>query len=253
MADVIAILRASCVQRAAGAAVDEPGLTGVLAGSAPILWASEGVDIARMQTVLAASPEVREVYVDERTPLAADALLATAEWTSRQDFDQQVFSPGGQELPVPAAPCAITPAGPTDMPLMRRALATAFQVPIRAIEAAYPDDFFVCAAPARLFVARCDSGEVIGTVGHRLQADAAMLFALSVRSDQRRREVGTALLSAAMRSAIDDGATLLHGLTCEPTRGVADRLGFQRVGGWRYLVRRSPRLVPEPRTAGSAD
>jgi predicted N-acetyltransferase YhbS len=123
------------------------------------------------------------------------------------------------------------------MPMIRRALATAFQVPIHTIETMYPDDFFVCAAPARMFVARTDAGEVIGTVGHRRQVDAAMLFGLSVRSDQRRREVGSALLSAAMHSAVNDGAALLHGLTCDPTRNIAERLGFRRVGGWRYLVR----------------
>jgi N-acetylglutamate synthase-like GNAT family acetyltransferase len=118
-------------------------------------------------------------------------------------------------------------------------LATAYQLPIRTIEAAYPDDFFVEAAPARLFVARSASGEVIGTIGHRQQGDAAMIFGLSVRGDHRHRGIASALLATAMRSAADDGATLLHGLTSDSTRRLAAQYGFERVGSWLYLLRKA--------------
>jgi predicted N-acetyltransferase YhbS len=238
MADVISIVRASCNGRSAnGAAIDEPGLTGVLSGTAPILWVYEGADIDRLRELLAASPEVTEVYVDERAFVAADALLNCEEWALHQVFDQELFRPDDRVMSEASAPCVIEAAGPADMHLIRRSLATAFQLPVRTIEASYPDGFFVTAAPARLFVARSASGEVIGTVGQRRQADSAMIFGLSVRSDQRQQHVASALLATAMRSAVDDGATLLHGLSCEATHRIAARHGFQQVGRWLYLLR----------------
>jgi N-acetylglutamate synthase-like GNAT family acetyltransferase len=88
-----------------------------------------------------------------------------------------------------------------------------------------------------LYAARSESGEVVGTIGHRQQGEAAMIFALSVRSDHRRRHVAAALLATAMRSATDDGATMLHGLSCDATRRLAAHHGFQRAGGWLYLFR----------------
>lgn len=239
MANIIARLRASSVRRAPdGAAVDEPGITGVLSGTAPILWAYDGVEGSRLASLVATAPDLEEVYVDQRCAAAADALLASGEWELRDVFDQQVFRPAEQVVPTPDDGYAIDAAGPADMQVVRRALATAYQLPIHTIEAAYPDDFLVMAAPVRLFVARSESGEVIGTIGHRRQDDAAMIFALSVRTDQRRRNVASALLATAMRSAVDDGATLLHGLSCDATRRLAARHGFQRVGSWRYLLRR---------------
>jgi N-acetylglutamate synthase-like GNAT family acetyltransferase len=242
MTDVISIVRASCNGRSpSGAGIDEPGITGVLCGTAPIVWAYDGVDIERLQEVLAASPEVTEVYVDERTFVAADALLNSEEWWLQDVLDQELFRPEDRVLPEVAAPCVIEAAGPADMHLVRRSLATAFQLPVRTIEASYPDDFFVTAAPARLFVARSSSGEVIGTIGQRRQADSAMIFGLSVRSDQRQRHVASALLATAMHSAVDDGATLLHGLSCDATHGIAARHGFERVGRWLHLLR-----VPHP-------
>jgi ribosomal protein S18 acetylase RimI-like enzyme len=239
MAKVVEVLRNSSVRRAsAGAAVDEPGITGVLSGTAPILWAYEGVDVGRLTGLVDTAPDVEEVYVDQRCASAADALLASGEWELRDVMDQQVFRPAESAIPVASDTCTIEAAGPADMWVVRRALATAYQLPIRTIEAAYPDDFFEMAAPVRLFLARSESGEVIGTIGHRQQDDAAMMFALSVRSDHRRRHLASALLATAMRSAADDGATMLHGMSCDATRRLAARHGFERVGSWLYLLRR---------------
>jgi predicted N-acetyltransferase YhbS len=240
MAQVIAVVRESSLRRAVGnAAVDEPGVFGVRSGTAPILWAHDGITGDRLLGLAATAPELDEVYVEQRSSAAADALLATGEWELRDVMDQQVFLPGTQPLPEAEGVCTIDAAGPADMPLIRRALATAYQLPVHTVEAAYPDDFFVAAAPVRLFVARSESGEVIGTIAHRRQGnDAAMLFALSVRSDHRRRGVASDLLTAAMRSAVADGATILHGLSCAATRRVAASHGFERVGSWLYLLRR---------------
>jgi hypothetical protein len=240
MADVIAVLRRSSVRRApVGAAVDERGITGVLSGTAPILWAHSGVDANRLASLVASAPDLEEVYVDQRCAAATDALLNSGKWELRDVMGQQVFRPAEQTIPTPGGMCAIDEAGPADMHVVRRALATAYQLPIHIIEAAYPDDFFVRAAPARLFVARSASGEVIGTIGHRQQGDAAMIFALSVRGDHRQRHIASDLLATAMRSAADDGATLLHGLTSDATRRLAARQGFERVGSWLYLLRNS--------------
>jgi GNAT superfamily N-acetyltransferase len=239
MAKVVAVLRNSSVRRApSGAAVDEPGITGVLSGAAPILWAYEGVDAGRLAGLVETAPDVEEVYVDQRCAAAADVLLGSGEWELRDVLDQQVFRPAETAMPVAGEPCTIEAAGPADMWVVRRALATAYQLPIRTIEAAYPDDFFQVAAPVRLFLARSESREVIGTIAHRQQGDAAMMFALSVRSDLRRRNIASALLATAMRSAAEDGATLLHGMTCDATRRLAARNGFERVGTWLYLLRR---------------
>ena len=240
MARVVALLRESAVRRApAGMAVDEPGITGVLSGAAPILWAYEGVEAARLASLVKSAPEVDEVYVDQRCAAAADALLGSGEWGLHDVVDQQVLRPGKQGWPAMSTDYAIEAAGPADMHLVRRALATAYQLPVRTIEAGYPDDFFVKAAPVRLYVARSESGEVIGTIGHRQQGDAAMIFGLSVRSDHRRRHVASALLATAVRSAADDGAAMLHGLSCNATRRLAAGHGFARVGGWLYLLRDS--------------
>jgi ribosomal protein S18 acetylase RimI-like enzyme len=245
MANIVAVIRHSSLRRApAGAAVDEPGITGVLSGTAPILWAHHGANPARLAQLVEAAPELDEVYVDGRCPAAANLLLASGEWELREVMDQQVFRPAEAAMPVAGEPCTIDAAGPADMHIVRRALATAYQLPIHTIEAAYPDDFFVKAAPVRLFVGRSESGEVIGTIAHRQQGDAAMIFALSVRSDYRRRQVGSALLATAMRSAADDRATMLHGLTCDATRRLAGRQGFERVGSWLHLLR-------QPSTGGA--
>lgn len=237
MARVIAVLRESCVRRAAGLAIDEPGITGVVSGTAPILWAYDGVNADRLSNLVGTAPDVDEVYVDQRCTAAAEALLGSGEWELRDVMDQQVLLPGERGLPTVNTEYAIDAAGPADMHLVRRALATAYQLPIRTIEAGYPDDFFVKAAPVRLYVARSESGEVIGTIAHRQQGDAAMIFGLSVRSDHRRRQVASALLATAVRSAADDGAAMLHGLTCDATRRLAERHGFTRAGGWLYLLR----------------
>jgi predicted N-acetyltransferase YhbS len=239
MAQVIAVVRESSLRRAVGdAAVDEPGVFGVRSGTAPILWAHDGITGDRLLSLASAAPELDEVYVEQRSSAAADALLATGEWELRDVMDQQVFLPASQPLPEAEGVCTIDAAGPADMPLIRRAIATAYQLPVHTVEAAYPDDFFVVAAPVRLFVARSETGEVIGTIAHRRQGNAAMVFAMSVRTDHRRRGVASDLLTAAMRSAVADGATLLHGLSCAATRRVAASHGFERVGSWLYLLRR---------------
>ena len=240
MASVISALRESSLRRAApGTAVDEPGITGVLSGPAPLLWAYDGVRGERLASIVNTAPEVEEVYVDQRAIAAADALVATGEWELRDIMDQQVFRPAQQPAPTVTSDYAIAPAGPAEMHLVRRAIATAYQLPIHTVEASYPDDFFLVAAPARLFVARTQAGEVIGTIGHRQQGDAAMMFGLSVRTDHRRRHVASALLATAMRSAAEDGAQLVHGLSCDTTRRLAEEHGFRRAGGWLYLLRRA--------------
>jgi len=240
MEQVIAVIRESSLERAVGdAAVDEPGVFGVRSGTAPILWAHDGITGGRLLSLAAGAPELDEIYVEQRSSAAADALLATGEWELRDVMDQEVFQAGAQPLPEADSPCVIEPAGPADMPMVRRAVATAYQLPVHTVEAAYPDDFFLAAAPVRLFLARSESGEVIGTIAERRQADdAAMLFALSVRSDHRRQGVASDLLTVAMRSAVADGATMLHGLSCAATRRLVASHGFERVGSWLYLLRR---------------
>src|SRR4051812_426976 len=116
MARIISVLRESSVRRApAGMAVDEPGITGVLSGTAPILWAYEGVDAQRLASLAQSAPELDEVYVDRRCTAAADALLGSGEWVLRDVMDQQVFLPGENAVPTVSSEFAMDAAGPADM------------------------------------------------------------------------------------------------------------------------------------------
>jgi GNAT superfamily N-acetyltransferase len=127
-----------------------------------------------------------------------------------------------------------------DMLLVRRALAQAFQIPVRVIEAAYPDEFLDYAAPVDLLLAKSSAGELLGTVAYRRQGEAAMIFALTVNSEHRRRGLATTLVSAAISAASDNGARFVHGLTNRASTPTARALGGRPVGRWAHLLRCEP-------------
>lgn len=76
--------------------------------------------------------------------------------------------------------------------------------------------------------------------------DEAMLHALEVRPDYRRKGTGTALLQAAANWAQDHGATRLSLVVTEgnqAARALYDRLGMEVVGRYHYRMKPSPKAI----------
>jgi ribosomal protein S18 acetylase RimI-like enzyme len=235
-AHVISTLRAACNRRTTPAnRLDRPGMFGVLSGAAPIVWAHGAVGGRRLRAVLAASPDVREIYV---TASRMDVVAGVLEddWHVHAHAGHYFFA--GQperSVGVPAS-YSISEAGPSDVPDIRAMMVRSFGVPAEVIADGYPDDFFIKAAPSRLFIARDAAGNVVGSVGARSQGSPVMLFGQTVDPRHRRRGVARALAQTAMLATAEDAA-FLHAVTNDITGALASSLGAREVGRWLHLLR----------------
>jgi ribosomal protein S18 acetylase RimI-like enzyme len=144
----------------------------------------------------------------------------------------------GQLFQVSAAPAPYTigEATAADMPAIRAMLTRAFAIPADVIAAGYPDDFFIKAAPSRLFVSRDGAGNVVGAVGARSQSSAIMLFGLAVDPQHRRLGLARAVTQTAM-AATAERSKFMHAITNEITGALAASLGAREVGRWLHLLR----------------
>jgi hypothetical protein len=235
-ADVISTLRAACNRRTTPAnRLDQPGMFGVLSGAAPIVWAHGAVDGRRLRAVLAASPDVREIYVTaSRMDVVADVV--EDDWHVHAHAGHCLFAGQPERSVALPASYAISEAGPSDMPDIRAMMIRSFGVPAEVIADGYPDDFFIKAAPTRLFVARDSAGNVVGSVGAKSQGSPVMLFGQTVDPLHRRRGVARALAQTAMLATAED-ATFLHAVTNDITGAMASSLGAREVGRWLHLLR----------------
>jgi GNAT superfamily N-acetyltransferase len=243
LGDVLAAMRAACLQRAgAGAAIDLPGIFGVARGAAPCLWISAGADVHVLHELLTAAPDVLEVNIEAGCPTARDVLLASGGWQATGASTHHVHTGPPPPLTMNAE-IDVRAATSLDMRLVRRALAQAFHIPVRIVEAAYPDEFLDYAAPVELLLAKAATGELLGTVAYRRQNAAAMIFALTVNSEHRGRGLATALVTAAIAAAFDNGAEFAHGLTNDRSTPTARSLGAQPIGAWTHLRRSEPEIT----------
>jgi hypothetical protein len=235
---VLGEIRKSCQRRANPAdLVDGLGVVGVTAGTAPVLWVTAEADAESIINVVAAAPELNEVYVEEGADALVTALTGTG-WSPTERTDHVVHDgPMSPLVAVPGGYVLRECADPAAMPAIRELIIDAFDAPRHVIEASYPDDFFERAAPAHLVVAETLDGELVGVVGRRRQHDSSMLFALAVAEPHRASRLGTALARRATADALRDGAAFVHAMVEESGTAVARSVGFVPVAHWMRLFR----------------
>lgn len=235
-ADVVDELAQSCRARAAtGALLDIPGAVGVLAGSAPVVWAHGDVDVETLLAHVSAAPSVVEINV-RADDHAVTERLQRAGWHCASLTSQLVHT-GAALSAVPPAGYTLQGLSRADLPAFRELLASAGGASDELIAACYGDDFFVRAAPAWLFGAFDEGGCLVGTVGTRIQTRSAMVFGLTVEGGHQRGGLALALVNAAVRCGRNAGATFAHASGEPGTSGLALAAGFTRVGAWRRLER----------------
>jgi N-acetylglutamate synthase-like GNAT family acetyltransferase len=236
--DVLDELRRSSRRRASGPAlIDEPGLTGVVAGTGPTLWATSAADARRVCEIAANAPALSEIYVDARSQKLVSAL--TQQGFAYNGVEQLVLRESAVDtlISLPAGYLLRESTDAADMPALRTLLTAAFDVPDGVIANAYPDDFFVKAAPARFVVATTTDGEIVGCIGRRRQHTAAMLFGLAVRPEHRSRQLARALVAVAANEALNVGAGFVYGNAERAAVSIAQSCGFEQVATWIHLAR----------------
>jgi GNAT superfamily N-acetyltransferase len=235
---VLAEIRESSRRRAAGHFVDDGGVLGVTEGVAPVLWITAGAQPLSVVRVAAGAADQCEIYV-EQTAGDTLAALVDAGWSIADESEHVVYD--GGVPPLVAVPDGFTLRECTDpavVPAVRDLIVDAFDAPRDRIEAAYPDDFFERAAPARLILAETVDGKLAGVVGRRRQHDSAMLFALAVAARHRGSQLGSALARRATADALRDGATFVHATVDRPGSALARSVGFTPVAHWMRLSRK---------------
>jgi GNAT superfamily N-acetyltransferase len=234
--DVVDEITASSVRRAPdGGLLVEPGVVGVLSGAAPVVWVHDATDPARLADVLAASPEVDEVYVTATQPETSE-LLQQLGWRVDEVCIQTVHD--GTRIPeiVSGLP-TVHLLQPGDMADVRELLHAHGGVEDAQLTSSYGDDFFTVAAPVWMFGARDGAGRLVGLVAIRRHGRSVMGFALTVDPAWRSTGLSTALIAVAVRQAVDTGAEFVHAQACDRSvRRLVD-CGFTAVGTWHRLVR----------------
>jgi predicted N-acetyltransferase YhbS len=235
---VIGELRLSSRRRAdrVDDVVDERGLVGVLRGPAPVLWATPWVSATLVSELAAGADELHELYVDSRRVDVVDELVAR-DWLVWGAEDQVVLDRAPEPRAEPAGYRIEETVDPAVMPRIRDLMRASFGIAEAIVEASYPDDFFLCAAPARMVVARDDAGTVVACVGRRRQSASAMLFGLSVDVRHRGVGLGEVLTRAAARAALADGVSFVHATVDGQAARIAGGCGFRPVATWIHLIR----------------
>lgn len=238
--EVLDEIRESCRRRAQPhQLVDEIGLTGVVDGTAPVLWVDSAAPLQRTVELTRAATTLREVLV--RTD--RDDVVAGLTADGWRPTGGQRHVTCTQALAIETAPADVTIRDCNDpalMPVVRELLASAFDVDPGVLEAAYPDDFFVRAAPVVLTVAEDEQGRVVGIVARRRQGRSTMMFALAVASDRRGSGLATALARHASGAALAEGADFVHALVTEPGHAIARAAGFSETLEWTRFERILP-------------
>jgi GNAT superfamily N-acetyltransferase len=235
-AEVVDEITRSCKRRAAdGQLLEGPGVVGVLAGAAPVVWVHGPTDATRLTEALARSAEVDEVYVAAaQEPIAT--TLGAAGWTCTETVTQMIHR--GADVPqiVSGLP-AVHALQPGDLADVRDLMRRHAGVDESMLEHSYGDDFFVVAAPVWLFGARDGAGRLVGQIALRRQGRSAMGFGLTVDPAWRSTGLSTVLVGSAVRQAMAVGAEFVHA-QARPTsaRRLTD-CGFAGVGAWLRLVR----------------
>ena len=237
-------IRLSSRRRAAAhELVDEQHVVGVVAGTSPVMWVDEGAAPERVCALAADAPELHEVYVHAGNTAVISALCADG-WSRDEAVEHVVHDGEHTELCMPPSGYVLRECDdPAVLPAVRALLLEVFEMPREELEAAYPDDFFVKAAPARLLIAETADGELAGLIGRRRQQDSAILYALAVAPAHRSAALGTALARTATARAIADGATFVHGIVEAASSTLARSAGFRPVVTWMRLQRRADDAV----------
>jgi len=235
---VLAEIRRSCRRRAAAEhLVDDRGVVGVSAGTAPVLWVTADAETRFLVSVAATAAMTCEIYVEQAAGDAVAALTAEG-WSIAERSEHVVYdAPVSPLVAVPDGYVLRECADPAVIPAVRELIIEAFDAPRNVIEAGYPDDFFERAAPARLVLAETVEGELVGVVGRRRQHESAMLFALAVAAPHRASQLGSALARRATSDALRAGAAWVHATVEGPGSALARSVGFAPVAHWLRLVR----------------
>jgi len=236
--DVAGEITASCTRRAPeGALLSGPGVVGVLAGPAPVVWVYGTTDVGDLLPVLDQSLEVGDVYVACHQPGVIRKLVERG-WHLEQVHEQYAVGTDG-DVDLTEASFAIRALGPDDLAGWRRALMAWAGLTPELAAAAYPDNFFEVAGPVEVLGVYGDDGELLGAVGRRDQQRSAMLFGLTVAPAARGRGLACALVRAAVAAAARDGAEFVHAQAGLEGAAVAERCGFRGLGAWQQLTRRA--------------
>ena len=234
--DVVAEIASSCVRRAGSdQLLLAPGVVGVLAGAAPVVWVHGSPDVTALSAALERSPEVDEVYVSGAHDVVAASLQLTG-WR-RTDVVTQMVHDGAVVPEIVSGLPAVHALQPGDLADVRDLLRRCSDVEESVLEHSYSDDFFNVAAPVWMFGARDGAGRLVGVIAVRRQGRSAMGFALNVDTDWRSTGLSTALVAVAVRQAVSVGAEFVHVQgNALSTRRLTD-CGFTTVGSWVRLVR----------------
>ena len=234
--DVVAELTSSCVRRASkDQLLLAPGVVGVLAGAAPVVWVHGSPNMTALSAALERSPEVDEVYVSGGQDGVAIALQAIG-WRRAEAVTQMVHD--GTAVPeiVSGLP-AVYALQPGDLADVRDLMRRSGDVEESLLAHSYGDDFFSVAAPVWMFGARDGAGRLVGVNAVRRQGRSAMGFALNVDPAWRSTGLSTSLIATAVRQAMTVGAQFVHVQGNDrSTRRLTD-CGFTTVGTWVRLVR----------------
>jgi hypothetical protein len=234
--DVVAELTSSCVRRASrDQLLLAPGVVGVLAGAAPVVWVHGSPNVTALAATLDRSPEVDEVYVSGRQDGVSTALQ-TAGWHVAEVVTQMVHD--GAEIPeiVSGLP-AVHALQPGDLADVRDLMRRSGDVEESLLAHSYGDDFFSVAAPVWMFGARDGAGRLVGVNAVRRQGRSAMGFALNVDSAWRSTGLSTALVATAVRQAMAVRAQFVHAQANDRGHRRLAGCGFTAVGTWVRLVR----------------
>jgi GNAT superfamily N-acetyltransferase len=235
-AQVVEEVARSCERRAAaGHLLDAPGVVGVLAGAAPVVWVHGDTDATQLTDALARSPEVDEVYVAAGHE-AIVTTLASAGWDRAESVAQMIHR--GADVPqVVSGLPAVHALQPGDMVDVRDLMRRYADIEESMLEHSYGDDFFVVAAPVWLFGARDGAGRLVGQIALRRQGRSAMGFGLTVDPAWRSTGLSTLLVGSAVRQAMAVGAEFIHAQARQTSERRLTDCGFTAVGTWQRLVR----------------
>lgn len=235
--DVVSEITGSCIRRAPrGALLQMPGVVGVLAGAAPVVWAYGDTSASVLLKALERWQEIEEVYVaGSQQPLIR--LIREHGFRLGDVADQRVRRTTPKVHLVAGPEFSLRGLGPRDVAQWRHSLMSWADLSPHAAAVAYPDNFFEVAKPVEVLGAFDAEGRLVGTLAHRHQDRSAMLFGLVVDPAWRGRGVASALVRATAGRAGRRGATFLHAQAGVDGSRVLDRCGFGSVGSWHRLVR----------------